>query len=207
MCEPVSMGIMAASIAGSAGAATAAGVGLTSLAGVSMMAMGAGAGISAAGAYQQGKYQNEVARSNAQTQQAMANDAIARGEIAEQNHRRQVAQVQGDQRAAMGANNVDMTSGSMSGILQDTAQMGELEALTIRSNAQREAYGHNVAATNYRAEGNMAKTAGMYNAAGTLLSTAGSVGRDWYMYKGGTPDPYRDIWKRTTTRGATGPQR
>ena len=44
----------------------------------------------------------------------------------------------------MAANGVDLSSGSPLDILGDTAMYGELDALTIRSNAEREAYGYRV---------------------------------------------------------------
>jgi hypothetical protein len=65
----------------------------------------------------------------------------------------------------------------------DTAQLGELDALTIRSNAEREAYGYTTQSSNLTAQsgltrmaGRNAQTAGYVSAAGTLLSTAGTVG-------------------------------
>jgi hypothetical protein len=180
--------MLATSVAGGVGAAGAVG-GITTLAGASLLATTVGAGVAAAGAYEQGQYQSDVAKNNAVIQQRMADDALRRGEIEVENHQRKVAALKGEQRAAMGANGVAIDSGTSLGVLEDTAQFGALDALTIRSNAQREAFGMNMAAMNSRADADMASTAGKYNAAATLLSGAGSVGKDWYMYKRGMTNP------------------
>jgi hypothetical protein len=114
------------------------------------------------------KYQQKVA-------QGQARDAIDRGQAAEDAHRRKVAQFAGKQRATMGASGVELTSGSFADVLQDTAMLGELDALTIRSNAQREAYGYQSQAAVSGYEASAAKTAGWMNAGGSLLSGASNL--------------------------------
>ena len=143
-----------------------------------------GTGVSAYGQYQQGEYQSKVAQNNAFVQRQLAQRALQRGEREEQRHRMQVAKVKGDQRAAFGASGRDI-SGSASDILVDTAEMGELDALMIRSNAADDAYAYEVGAVNSRAQGKLARRRGVYGAAGTLLSGGGRVGSQWYNYKQG----------------------
>ena len=145
------------------------------------LAIVASTAVSAYGQKQQGDYANQVAKNNATTQGYMAADAIKRGERDEQRHRLQVAQMKSEQRAAFGASGRDI-SGSAENIIADTAMMGELDALTLRSNAQREAYGHEVSAVNYKAEGKLAKKQGKYAAAGSLLSGAGSASASFKKY-------------------------
>jgi hypothetical protein len=140
----------------------------------------AGTVASAVGSVQQGQFQSQVAKNNALAQQYMVDDALARGRRDEQEHRYKVAAIKGQQRAAFGASGVALDSGSPLEVLGDTAMLGELDALTIRTNAQREAYGHQAAKANYLADSQLSKTKGRYGAAGTLLTGSGRVAESWY---------------------------
>lgn len=149
--------------------------------------------ISGAGAIQQGnaaeasgRYNAQVATMNAKIADQNARDALERGKIEEQQKRQEIAMLTGRQRAAMAANGVDITYGSPLDTIVDTAMLGEIDALTIRSNAAREAYGYKVNAANSRADatlslanGKSAKTAGYLSAGGTILGGAG----DAYKYR------------------------
>ena len=122
------------------------------------------------------RYNAEVQNMNARLADRQARDAIERGKLEEQRKRTEVARIKGAQTAAMAANGVDVTFGSPLDTLVDTAVAGELDALTIRSNSYREAYGYNVDAANKRAgaqmsrmAANSAETGGWLNAAGTIL--------------------------------------
>lgn len=145
--------------------------------------------LGAAGQVQQGKaaaaaanYNAKVQEMNAQLSERRARDAIERGAAEEQRKRMEVAKISGQQRAAMAANGVDLGFGSPLDTLVDTAVLGELDALTIRSNTYREAYDRRVEAANQRAganlsrmEGKAAKTGGYLAAAGTVLTGAGNM--------------------------------
>lgn len=148
--------------------------------------------LGAVGSIQQGqaaasaaKYNNQVAQMNATISERRAKDALERGANEEQKKRQQVQQILGQQQAAMAANGVDLTFGSPLDTIVDTAVLGELDALTIRTNAYREEYDYRVQAANQRAggqlalmEGRAAKTAGYLDGFGTIL---GGVGK---AYKG-----------------------
>lgn len=155
-----------------------------------MMALAIGSTVvSAAGQIQQAnaassaaKYNAQVQDMNAQIAERRAKDAIERGADEEQRKRREVAKLMGQQTVAMAANGVDLSFGSPLDVLVDTATLGELDALTIRSNSYREAYDHRLAAWNQRtgaqmsrAEAKNAKTAGYLGAAGTVLTGAGNA--------------------------------
>jgi hypothetical protein len=73
-------------------------------------------------------------------------DATARGIIDSDQARVQTQSAIGTQRAAMASNGGVVDQDSNAIIQQDTAQMGELDALTISNNAAREAYGFQVQA-------------------------------------------------------------
>ena len=138
------------------------------------------------GAIQQGnaqaasaKYNAQVADMNSKLAQKSARDAVARGQIEEQQQRAKTSALIGQKRVAMAANGVDMKFGSPLDDLIDTATMGELDALTIRSNTYREerdirqqGLNSSAQAGLYRAEAKSAKTGGFLNAFGTVLGGA-----------------------------------
>jgi hypothetical protein len=130
-----------------------------------------GAAMSAYGQYQQSQaqkaqaeYQSAVARNNQIIGEQNAADAMKRGEIEADKHRAKVQQLKGTQKAAMAAGGFEIDTGSNLDILSDTAQMGELDALTILNNAEREAYQHKAAAMNSSAQ------AGLYGMAAASQS-------------------------------------
>lgn len=164
-----------------------------------MMALTIGSTImGAAGQIQQGqaaaaanRYNAQIAEMNATLAERRARDAVDRGAVEEQRKRQQVAQIRGQQTAAMAANGVDLTFGSPLDTIVDTAVLGELDALTIRSNAYREAYDYRVDAVNKRAgaqldrmKADSAETGGYLAAMGTVLTGAG---KGYAAYKGLSP--------------------
>lgn len=137
----------------------------------------------AAGSIQQGNaaaaaadYNAKVSEMNAELSERRAKDALDRGANEEQKKRQEVQQILGRQQAAFAANGVDLSFGSPLDTITDTAVLGELDALTIRQNANREAYDYRVDAVNQRSgatlqrmQGQSAKTAGYLDAFGTVL--------------------------------------
>lgn len=194
MCVPV---VIAAAAAAAASGAAASAAGATLLTAVSLAATAASGVASAAGAIQQGQaqkrqanYQAAVERNNAQIAGWQAEDATKRGAIEEQRQRLATAKLRGSQRAGMASNGIEISSGSPLDVLMDTAQLGELDALTIRSNAEREAYGLRTQQSNLTAQSGLTRMAGRdaqqasYISAGsTLLSTAATAGDRYATYK------------------------
>jgi hypothetical protein len=169
----------------------------TVLAGASLAAAVGGTAMSAMGAAQQGaaaqnaaNYQAQVAKNAQQVAQWSADDALRRGQVAEDARRSQTAQQIGTQRAAMASMGGDINSGSAVDIVGDTAAAGEFDALTLRNNAQREAYGFKVKASNAGADaglavarGDAAEQAGMFGAGANLLAGASTVADKWSHWK------------------------
>ena len=166
MCiDPVTMAAMA-STAGSAGTmSTILSIGSTVMGGLAQ--------------YQSAKANQKIAKNNARMANDRAQDALRRGEEDERMQRRRTAQLMGSQRAAMAASGVALDEGSPLSILADTAELGELDALTIRRNSEVEAWEHRAQARDFTAqasmEGNKATT--------SLLTTGMTVGRQYYDYK------------------------
>lgn len=132
--------------------------------------------------YQAEMYNRQVAEQNARYAEIRAQDAIERGRIEEQQHRLRVSQIQGQQRVGFGAGGVQVNTGSPLAVVSDTAALGELDALTIRTNADRESFEHKVDAYNFRAQGTAAartavnaRTAGFIRAGTTVLGAAGTL--------------------------------
>lgn len=129
----------------------------------------------------QNKYQEKVAKNNALINENLAKDAENRGAIDEANHRLKVAQMKSSQRAKFGATGADVNLGSALEVQADTAMMGELDALTIRSNAGREAYGYRGNASNIQSQSRLNSMAAKNNQVNTLLTGTSKVAGQWYQ--------------------------
>lgn len=185
MCEPISL-------------ATALSLGATALS-TGMGVMGQisqqNAQAQAASAAQaQAVYQSQVARQNEELMRRQAYDATERGRVAEENRRRQTAQQIGQQTAALAGQGTDFT-GTETDILGDTKAAGELDALTIRSNAAREAYGYKVQGLGYASTAtleatralNSSYTPNYLGAGASLLAGASSLGEKWWRFQQNDP--------------------
>ncbi|SNS15788.1 hypothetical protein [Pseudomonas segetis] len=133
-------------------------------------------------ANEQGNYLNSVAKVNAGLSDRAAADAIARGAISADEQRRQTQQVIGAQRTGFAANGIDVNTGSAGQIQNDSAALGELDALTLMNNASREAYGYQVQAMDQRRQGKLAKYQGKMEAVGSIL---GGVEKAYTFGQGG----------------------
>ena len=143
----------------------------------------------ASAAKRQGEAQQRAADSqaelfdfNAQVADLQAKDAIERGAEAESRFRSQIRGTIGAQRAGIAAGNVDVSYGSAVDVQADAAFLGELDALTIRTNAAREAWGYQVQAYDLRKRGEIARKegvmmaeAGRQNASAMSWATAGTL--------------------------------
>lgn len=129
--------------------------------------------------------QAQTAANNAELSRIQADDALASGGNSESNSRMQTAGLKGSQRAALAANGVVLGEGSALDLLTSTDYMGEVDALTIRDNAAKQAWGYNIQADNYLTNSaQLSKSASSIDpgkAAGTsLLTGATQVGSQWY---------------------------
>jgi hypothetical protein len=133
--------------------------------------------------------QADLADYNASVADLQAKDAIDRGQQESDRYRTQVRGLIGSQRAGFAAGNVDVGYGSAVDTQADTAQLGELDALTIKTNAAREAWGYQVNATDLRQEATIARKTGVFQeqagearqtqsdfaAAGSIFSTGATL--------------------------------
>ncbi len=177
----------------------------TILAGASLALTAVGTVMSIGGQQQQAQsnqglyaYQAAVARNNQTTANTLAVDAETRGKAEEDRQRRKTALIMGTQQAALAAQGTDL-EGSPTDILGDTAAVGELDALTIRSNAAREAWGYRVKGVEYGNEVALANarvgSSGLsaLGVGASLIGGAGAVADKWYRYSSSQKDSFGSI--------------
>jgi hypothetical protein len=147
--------------------------------------MAVGAVVSAKGASDQAQaqkdslaYQAQVAANDAQLSEWQAQGVEQQGVEAEGKQRLQTANLKGTQRATLAANGVALGEGSALDILAGTDYMGEQDALTIRDNAARQAWGYRTQGQNYVDNSGLLQSGSNNispsNAAGTSLLTSAS---------------------------------
>lgn len=139
--------------------------------------------------------QADLADYNANVAELQADDAIARGLDEETRFRTRVRGAIGTARTEFAAGNIDVSMGTAADVQADAAYLGELDALTIRTNAGREAWGFKVQAEDLTRRGQIARKEGVYHeaagranqsaarwgATGTLLGTGASLLESRYM--------------------------
>ena len=159
----------------------------------------AAGGVKAFGSWEGGQatkaamaYQAQVAENNALIARRNAQWDIQAGDAAASAKGLQTRARVAGQAARQGAAGVSVNTGSAADVRAGTEMLGLSDALTIRSNAAKEAYGQEVAATSDiaqanldRAEGDQAETAGDIGAAGSLLSGASTAGGQYAQFRQG----------------------
>lgn len=125
--------------------------------------------------------QAELTDYNAQVAELQAQDAIERGGDEENRFRAMVRGAIGAQRAGFAAGNIAVGFGSAADVQADAAFLGELDALQIRQNAAREAWGFQVEATDLRRRADIARQEGVM-----LERAGGERARQSYIGAGST---------------------
>lgn len=138
----------------------------------------------------QGQFQKQQFEANARIAEIQGKDAIRRGENEAQAIQGKTESLIGTQRAALGAQGIEVDSGSARDIQVDTAGLGALDQLTVKNNAMREAWGYKVQAANLTGQANVADISSKVNARNTLitggLNAATSATKGAYYANGGT---------------------
>lgn len=156
--------------------------------------MAVGIGLQVAGQFkgaqsegQAAEYQSGVSEYNAKAAEWDAKQVTNEGVQAEAQHRQQVKQFAGSQIATMGGSGTEVNTGTNLQIQEDTARMGEVDALTIRQNYWRKASSLRQQAKLYRYESDYYKKSaenikkwGWLGAGSTLLTQGGSMASRYY---------------------------
>ena len=116
-----------------------------------------------------GKQQREAAESqaklaefNAAVADLQAKDAILRGDQEAQKFRIRTRSLVGEQRVGFAAGNVDVGFGSAVDVQADAAFLGELDALTVTTNAAREAWGYTIEGQDLRKRAEITRKEGAF---------------------------------------------
>lgn len=132
------------------------------------------------------EYQAAVARNNAMLAEQYAQVEVQKGQRLEEAKRIETAQREGAVRAAAAASGLDVDSGSPLRLQEDTAKLGEYDALTIRDAASRAAYGYRVKGVDYAAQAQLddmrasdASHAGALGMWSSIIGGASSVSSKW----------------------------
>lgn len=118
----------------------------------------------------QAAFTTSQANVNTTLAEIQASDAVQRGDLQAQEKAIQDKRMLGAQRASMGAQGVAVGSGSAADIQKGTLNMSELDQLTIRNNASREAFGYKMQGLNYQGQAKMAALAAQENSKNTILT-------------------------------------
>ena len=146
------------------------------------IAYGVAAVLAVAGGVQTARAQSAAAEAQAQADEAnarigqqQAEQARQIGNMEEERQMRRVRAAVATQRATQAASGLDVNSGTALDLQAETAGFGTADALTIRSNAIRQAWGFEVGAVNDLNSASASRAAGRNAATGTLLTTGAQV--------------------------------
>lgn len=138
-----------------------------------------GAGLKAYGSYEEGQAVAKEAKYNAAVQENNAAYASAAGQSQAEVESLKDAAGQGHLKAAQGANNIDVNSGSAVKVQEGARAAGEIDAANVENNALLQAYGYKQEAALQRNKATQAQISGDIGAVGSLLEGAQSVGGKW----------------------------
>lgn len=144
---------------------------------------GIGAFQSAHAASESAKYNSEMAANNATIAKQNATWASQAGEAQAGTAGLKTRAQAGSIIANEAASGVDVGNGSAAKVQSSATQLGELDAINIRGNAARTAYGYDVQSSSDTAQGQLDRfqsgqdmTAGYLGAASSILGAAGNAG-------------------------------
>lgn len=192
MADPLSLTAGAAALS-TVGAGTAGGIGAGTLAGIGTGATILGGITGAIGKIMGGEssgnmyaYQAGVAGINKQIAKQNADYTRHAGEIDAQRVGMKSRFEQGQTRVVQSGRGLDIGSGSNAEVIDSMDEIGRHDQETVRANAMRKAYGHEVEAVTQEAKGAMARAAGSgarkagyIESFGSILGTASSVANKW----------------------------
>lgn len=132
----------------------------------------------------QGEHQQNIDNYNARLAENEAQDIRNKGIEQENIQRLRTAEVLSKQRAQLASRNVDLNTGSALQLQNETVELGEVDALRIRSNTDNQVQSALSQADLLRSNGQLASVSGQFaqqsannQAVGTLLSgTASTLG-------------------------------
>jgi hypothetical protein len=136
--------------------------------------------------YQQGQTAKKTARYNARVSENRATEVQNRAITAESEERQKASELQGRQRAIQAAKGVSVDTGTALRVQEDTALIGEVNAMRIRENARSQTEALETEAELTRFQGENAARQGTLGAISTVAAGAGKVADKWHQFS--TPE-------------------
>jgi hypothetical protein len=149
----------------------------------SMVASVAGAGMSAYSQMQSANYNAQVARNNQVMANQNASIALQQGQQQEEAQRIKTGSMVSAIGAQEAASGVNPNEGSALNVKSSAAETGELDAQTIRYNANLQARNLKYEGEMYGAQAQLDTSQGEYGAMGSILGGASSVSSKWLSYQ------------------------
>ena len=129
-----------------------------------------GAFIQSAAIKARGEFQKQTAEINTKLAEMQAKDAVRRGEKEVKQLRQGIDHIVAEQKAGFAGQGVQIDSGSALAVQESTRHVGELDVITIRNNAFRQAFGFKLDAIKQNLNGTLGMSAAEFNSSQTLLS-------------------------------------
>lgn len=172
-------------------------MGISTAAAIGLAVSAVGTGVAAYGAIQQSNaasdaanYNAQVAANNQKIAQQKASAAAAAGDAQAAATQQKTRATVGAIAAAQAAGNIDVNSGSAVDVRSSSAELGELDAISVRQKAAQTAYGYQTDATSFQDQSNLdtsqaenASAAGGVSATGSILGGVGSAATNWAKYQ------------------------
>jgi hypothetical protein len=133
--------------------------------------------------YQSAQYNAAVARNNQTIAKQNAGIALEQGNAAEENQRLKTGAMVANADVQQAASGINPNTGSPLNVRSSAAEMGELDALTIRYNAQMKARDYMQQAGNYGAQASLDQSLAGWSVANSILGGASSVSDKWLKYQ------------------------
>jgi len=124
----------------------------------------------AAALRQQAKYSRDMSELNASLSNMNAQDALRFGDDQADILKSDAQKMIGAQRAALAAQGIEIDSGSALQVQADTAGLASQDAMRIKANAVRQAYGFKLEGIQHQVSGAMGYTSGMNTARSTIAA-------------------------------------
>jgi hypothetical protein len=132
--------------------------------------------------YQSAQYNAAVARNNQVITNRNASMALQQGTVQEENQRLKTGGMIAGIDAQQAASGVNPNEGSALNVRSSAAETGELDALTIRYNANVQNWNYKNQANVYGAQASLYNNMGDWAVANSILGGASSVSNQWLKY-------------------------
>ena len=151
------------------------GFGGPGLGSIGLGAMGLGSIMSAYGSYESGVNTEKVDRYNAQLLRLQSDQVLEGGEYQAGVQDTRLSLLAGRQEAGFAGQGVTVGAGTSAAVLASSENVSDQDKMMIRLNARRQAFGMDTQANSLEMQGELARRAGNFGAAASIISGAGSA--------------------------------